>query len=111
MFVELNKQTVRPAIRNDFQGMLQPLVGFMSFALLDYAFEEIIFVRVHSDETTQVEELIERLKPFSRESVLWFCAIASLALKLWEGGAWDQARSNAVRGGRKERQNWSAPQK
>jgi hypothetical protein len=35
------------------------------------------FEEMHGRKST-LFALLERLKPFSRESILWFCAIASL---------------------------------
>ena len=48
------------------------------------------FEQMHGRKSS-LFELTEQLKPFSRESVLWFCAIASLALKLWDGSGWDRS--------------------
>jgi hypothetical protein len=48
------------------------------------------FEQMHGRKSSLLE-LTQQLGSFSRESVLWFCSIASLALKLWDGGGWDRA--------------------
>jgi hypothetical protein len=45
------------------------------------------FEQMHGRKST-VEELIHLLKRFSRESVLYLCAISGIVLKLWERGGW-----------------------
>lgn len=46
------------------------------------------FEEMHGRKST-LPELIDRLKPFSRESVLYICAATGMILKLWQRGGWD----------------------
>jgi hypothetical protein len=48
------------------------------------------FEQMHGRKSTMAQ-LIDRLKPFSRESVLYACAVAGMILKLWDGPHWDRA--------------------
>jgi hypothetical protein len=49
------------------------------------------FKEMHGYEST-IDELIDRLRLFSRESVLYVCSVTGIILKLWQGNDW--AREN-----------------
>jgi hypothetical protein len=49
------------------------------------------FEQMHGHKSS-LAELIERLKPFSLESVLYTCAISGMVLKLWQGPDWDRSK-------------------
>jgi hypothetical protein len=52
------------------------------------------FEQMHGSKST-VPELVERLKPFSRGSVLYMCAVTGMVLKLWDGAEWDRTHYDA----------------
>jgi hypothetical protein len=56
----------------------------MKFAVL------ATFEVMHGRKST-MEELILRLQPFSRESVLYLSSVIGMVLKLWERGGWDKS--------------------
>jgi hypothetical protein len=63
----------------------------MSFAV--YATYE----QMHGRKST-VEELTRLLQRFSRESVLYGCAVSGVLLKLWERGGWDRTNYDVMIG-------------
>lgn len=48
------------------------------------------YEQMHGRKST-VDELTHMLQRFSRESVLYVCAVTGIILKLWERGGWDRA--------------------
>lgn len=50
---------------------------------------------MHGRKST-VEELIRLLQRFSRESVLYLCAVSGVILKLWERGGWERANYDVL---------------
>jgi hypothetical protein len=53
------------------------------------------FEQIHGYKSS-IAELIGKLKPFSRESVLYGCAAMGMVLKLWQGSDWDRASYDLV---------------
>jgi len=45
---------------------------------------------------SNLAELIDRVKPFSRESVIYWCAVIGMILKTWQRGEWDQTHYDYV---------------
>lgn len=48
------------------------------------------FEEMHGYEST-LEQLINKLKPFSRSSVLFACSVTGIMLKLWKGDEWEKS--------------------
>jgi len=53
------------------------------------------YEQMHGRKST-VEELIRLLRRFSRESVLYVCAVTGIILKLWERGGWERANYDVL---------------
>src|ERR1700680_2835899 len=52
------------------------------------------FEQMHGRKSS-VPELVERLKIFSRGSVLYMCAVTGMLLRLWDGADWDRSHYDA----------------
>lgn len=53
------------------------------------------YEQMHGRKST-IAELAERLKPFSRESVLYTCSVRGMVLRLWQGADWDRANHDLL---------------
>lgn len=47
------------------------------------------FQEMHGYQST-LDDLIKKLKPFSRSSVLFACSVTGIMLKLWKGSEWEK---------------------
>jgi hypothetical protein len=48
------------------------------------------FEQMHGRKST-LAELVQRLKPFSRTSVLYTCAVTGMTLRIWDGTNWERS--------------------
>src|SRR6267378_161718 len=48
------------------------------------------FEQMHGRKSS-LADLAERLKPFSRTSVLYTCAATGMVLRLWDGTSWERS--------------------
>jgi hypothetical protein len=53
------------------------------------------FEEMHGYKSS-LDELVAKLKPFSRESVVYGCAAVGMVLRLWQGVDWDRASYDLV---------------
>jgi len=71
-------------------------MGHAGFLLFTYNHKQKNFMELRTyatfeemhRRTSTLDEIIDRLRVFSRESVLYACSVTAIILKLWERGGW-----------------------